>query len=87
MSEVAGRMSIQQGAKFLEKSQGGKGVLLGGVPGVKPANVMILGGGVVGTEAAKMAAGLGANVSLLDINLDRLRYLSEILPANVLLYT
>ena len=83
MSEVAGRMSVQQGAKFLEKPQGGKGILLGGVPGVKPANVMIIGGGVVGTEAAKMAAGLGANVSLLDISLDRLRYLSEILPANV----
>jgi len=83
MSEVAGRMSIQQGAKFLEKPQGGKGILMGGVPGVKPANVMIIGGGIVGTEAAKMAAGLGANVSLLDINLDRLRYLSEILPANV----
>lgn len=83
MSEVAGRMSIQQGTKFLEKPKGGKGILLGGVPGVKPANVMIIGGGVVGTEAAKMAAGLGANVNLLDINLDRLRYLSEVLPANV----
>ena len=83
MSEVAGRMSIQQGAKFLEKPQGGKGILMGGVPGVKPANVMIIGGGIVGTEAAKMAAGLGANVSLLDINLNRLRYLNEILPANV----
>jgi alanine dehydrogenase len=83
MSEVAGRMSVQQGAKFLEKPQGGKGILLGGVPGVKPANVMIIGGGIVGTEAAKMAAGLGANVSLLDINLNRLRYLNEILPANV----
>ena len=83
MSEVAGRMSVQQGAKFLEKPQGGKGILLGGVPGVKPANVMIIGGGIVGTEAAKMAAGLGANVSLLDINLNRLRYLSEILPVNV----
>jgi alanine dehydrogenase len=83
MSEVAGRMSVQQGAKFLEKPQGGKGILLGGVPGVKPANVMIIGGGIVGTEAAKMAAGIGANVSLLDINLNRLRYLNEILPANV----
>ena len=83
MSEVAGRMSIQQGAKFLEKPKGGKGILLGGVPGVHPANVMIIGAGVVGTEAAKMAAGLGANVSLLDINLNRLRYLSEVLPANV----
>ena len=83
MSEVAGRMSVQQGAKFLEKPKGGKGVLLGGVAGVKPANVMIIGGGVVGTEAAKMAAGLGAHVTLMDINLERLRYLSEILPANV----
>ena len=83
MSEVAGRMSIQQGAKFLEKPQGGKGILLGGVAGVKPANVMIIGGGVVGTEAAKMAAGLGAQVTLLDLNIERLRYLSEILPANV----
>ena len=83
MSEVAGRMSVQQGAKFLEKPKGGKGVLLGGVAGVKPANVMIIGGGVVGTEAAKMAAGLGAQVTLLDISLERLRYLSEILPANV----
>lgn len=83
MSEVAGRMSVQQGAKFLEKPKGGKGVLLGGVAGVKPANVMIIGGGVVGTEAAKMAAGLGAQVTLLDISLERLRYLNEILPANV----
>lgn len=83
MSEVAGRMSIQQGAKYLEKPQGGKGILLGGVPGVRPAKVMIIGAGVVGTEAAKMAAGLGAQVLLLDINLDRLRYLSEILPPNV----
>lgn len=83
MSEVAGRMSIQQGAKFLEKPKGGKGILLGGVAGVKPANVMIIGGGVVGTEAAKMAAGLGAQVTLLDLNIERLRYLSEILPANV----
>ena len=83
MSEVAGRMSIQQGAKYLEKPQEGKGILLGGVPGVPPAKVMILGGGVVGTEAAKMAAGLGADVTILDINMDRLRYLSEILPPNV----
>ena len=83
MSEVAGRMSVQQGAKFLEKPKGGKGILLGGVAGVRPANVMIIGGGIVGTEAAKMAAGLGAQVTLLDINLDRLRYLSEVLPANV----
>jgi len=83
MSEVAGRMSVQQGAKFLEKPKGGKGILLGGVAGVRPANVMIIGGGIVGTEAAKMAAGLGAQVTVLDINLDRLRYLSEVLPANV----
>lgn len=83
MSEVAGRMSIQQGAKYLEKPQEGKGILLGGVPGVPPAKVMILGGGVVGTEAAKMAAGLGADVTILDINMDRLRYLSEVLPPNV----
>lgn len=83
MSEVAGRMSIQQGAKFLEKPFGGKGKLLGGVAGVAPANVMIIGAGIVGTEAAKMAAGLGAQVKLLDISINRLRYLSEILPANV----
>ena len=83
MSEVAGRMAIQQGAKYLEKPQGGKGVLLGGVPGVKPANVLVLGGGVVGMHAALMAAGLGANVTIADISLPRLRYLSEIMPANV----
>ncbi|MDR2682901.1 MAG: alanine dehydrogenase [Dysgonamonadaceae bacterium] len=83
MSEVAGRMSIQQGAKYLEKPQGGKGILLGGVPGVKPANVLILGGGIVGTHAALMAAGLGAHVTIMDISLPRLRYLSEIMPANV----
>ena len=83
MSEVAGRMSIQQGAKFLEKTQGGKGILLGGVPGVKPANVLILGGGIAGTQAAYMAAGLGAHVTIMDISLTRLRYLSEIMPANV----
>ncbi len=83
MSEIAGRMSIQEGAKYLEKPSGGKGILLGGVPGVKPANVMILGGGIVGTHAAKMAAGLGAHVTILDINLDRLRYLSDVMPANV----
>jgi len=83
MSEVAGRMSIQNGAKFLEKPSGGIGILLGGVPGVKPAKVLILGGGVVGIQAAKMAAGLGANVILMDINLDRLRELEDILPANV----
>ncbi|MBN2765850.1 MAG: alanine dehydrogenase [Paludibacteraceae bacterium] len=83
MSEVAGRMSIQEGAKYLEKPKGGKGILLGGVPGVKPANVLVLGGGVVGTQAAFMAAGLGAHVTIMDISLPRLRYLSEIMPANV----
>ena len=83
MSEVAGRMSIQEGAKYLEKPMGGRGVLLGGVPGVKPGKVLILGGGIVGTEAAKMAAGLGADVTIMDISLKRLRYLSEILPFNV----
>ena len=83
MSEVAGRMSVQQGAKFLEKPQGGRGILLGGVPGVKPAKVLVIGGGIVGTQAAFMAAGLGANVTIMDISLPRLRYLSEIMPANV----
>jgi alanine dehydrogenase len=83
MSEVAGRMSIQEGAKYLEKPKGGKGILLGGVPGVRPANVLVLGGGVVGTQAALMAAGLGAHVVIADISLPRLRYLSEIMPANV----
>lgn len=83
MSEIAGRMSIQEGAKYLEKPMMGQGILLGGVPGVAPANVLVLGGGVVGTNAARMAAGLGANVTIMDINLDRLRYLDEILPANV----
>jgi len=83
MSEVAGRMSIQEGAKFLEKPSGGRGILLGGVPGVRPAKVMILGGGVVGTNAAKMAAGMGADVTILDVNLPRLRYLDDIMPANV----
>jgi len=83
MSEVAGRMSIQEGAKYLEKSMGGRGILLGGVPGVKPANVLVLGGGIVGTQAAKMAAGLGANVTIMDVSLNRLRQLSELLPANV----
>ena len=76
-------MSIQQGAKYLERPMGGEGVLLGGVPGVAPANVLILGGGVVGTCAARMAAGLGANVIIMDINLDRLRWLDEVMPANV----
>lgn len=83
MSEVAGRMSVQEGARFLERPQGGKGILLGGVPGVRPARVLILGGGTVGTNAAWMAAGLGAEVTIADINLDRLRYLSEIMPKNV----
>lgn len=83
MSEIAGRMAVQEGAKYLEKPFGGKGVLLGGVPGVRPGRVMILGGGVVGTQAAIMAAGLGAQVILLDINLYRLRKLDNILPANV----
>ncbi len=83
MSEVAGRMAIQQGAKYLEKPQKGKGVLLGGVPGVPPAKVLILGGGIVGTQAAKMAAGLGARVVIMDVSLQRLRYLSDIMPQNV----
>lgn len=82
MSEVAGRMAIQEGAKYLEKPMGGRGILLGGVAGVKPANVLILGGGIVGTQAAKMATGLGANVTIVDISLNRLRYLEDILPAN-----
>jgi alanine dehydrogenase len=83
MSEVAGRMAVQQGAKYLEKLYGGRGVLLGGVPGVAPAKVVILGGGVVGTNAAKMAAGLGAKTVILDLSLERLRYLSDVMPANV----
>lgn len=83
MSEVAGRMAVQQGAKYLEKPKKGRGVLLGGVPGVSPGSVLILGGGIVGTQAAKMAAGLGAHVTIMDINLTRLRQLSDIMPANV----
>ncbi len=83
MSEVAGRMSVQEGAKYLEKTYGGYGVLLGGVPGVPPAKVLVIGGGIVGTEAAKMAAGLGADVTIMDISLPRLRYLDDIMPANV----
>ncbi|MBK8880021.1 MAG: alanine dehydrogenase [Haliscomenobacter sp.] len=83
MSEVAGRMAIQEGAKFLEKTYKGRGVLLGGVPGVAPGKVLVLGGGVVGTQAAKMAAGLGAQVTLLDLSLNRLRYLADVMPANV----
>jgi len=83
MSEVAGKMSIQEGAKYLETPQMGRGILLGGVPGVAPANVVVLGAGVVGHNAAKVAAGLGANVTLMDINLDRLRYLDDVMAANV----
>ncbi len=83
MSEVAGRMSIQEGAKYLERPFEGRGILLGGVPGVLPAHVVILGGGVVGANAAKVAAGLGANVTIMDINLDRLRYLDDVMPKNV----
>jgi alanine dehydrogenase len=83
MSEIAGKMSIQEGAKYLEKPMMGRGILLGGVPGVAPANVVVLGAGIVGTHAARVAAGLGANVALMDINLDRLRYLSDVMPANV----
>jgi alanine dehydrogenase len=83
MSEVAGRMATQEGAKYLEKPLKGKGILLGGVPGVKPAKVLVLGGGIVGTQAAKMAAGLGSDVIIMDLSLDRLRYLDDIMPANV----
>ncbi len=83
MSEVAGRLSIQEGAKYLERPQQGRGVLLGGVPGVEPGEVLIIGGGVVGTNAAWMAAGMGAYVTVLDLDLERLRYLSEIMPPNV----
>jgi alanine dehydrogenase len=83
MSEVAGRMAIQEGAKYLEKPSMGRGVLLGGVPGVPPGRVLVLGGGIVGTQAAKMAAGLGAQVTIMDINLSRLRYLNDVMPANV----
>ena len=83
MSEVAGRMSIQEGAKYLERPLMGRGILLGGVPGVAPADVVVIGGGVVGTNAAKVAAGLGANVTIMDIDVDRLRYLDDVLPPNV----
>ncbi len=83
MSEVAGRMATQEGAVYLEKPNGGRGILLGGVPGVKPAKVLILGGGIVGTEAAKMAAGLGADVTVMDLSLTRLRYLDDVMPKNV----
>ena len=83
MSAIAGRLAVQEGAKYLEKIFGGRGVLLGGVPGVLPAKVVILGGGVVGINAAKMAAGMGAHVVILDLSLERLRYLSDVMPANV----
>ena len=83
MSEVAGRMSIQEGAKYLEKPLKGRGILLGGVPGVKPAKVLVLGAGIVGTHAAKIAAGMGADVTILDVNLNRLRYLDDVMPKNV----
>jgi len=83
MSEVAGRMSVQEGAKSLEKPFHGRGILLGGVPGVAPAEVVVLGGGIVGTNAAKVAAGLGASVAILDVNLDRMRYLDDTMPENV----
>jgi len=83
MSEVAGRMSVQEGAKYLERPQMGRGILLGGVPGVAPAHITILGGGVVGANAAKVAAGFGADICVLDINMNRLRYLDDVMPANV----
>lgn len=83
MSEVAGRMSVQEGAKYLEKPFGGRGVLMGGIPGVPPANVVILGGGIVGVNAAKIAAGMGANTTIMDINIPRLRYLDDVMPKNV----
>ena len=82
MSEVAGRMAIQAGAKILERHKGGSGILLGGVPGVKRAQVLVLGGGIVGTNAARMACGLGADVTIMDLDLDRLRYLDEVMPRN-----
>jgi alanine dehydrogenase len=83
MSEVAGRMAAQEGAKYLEKSTGGRGVLMGGIPGVPPANVIVLGGGVVGVNAAKIAAGMGANTTILDLSIPRLRYLDDVMPKNV----
>lgn len=83
MSEVAGRMAAQEGAKFLEKPTGGRGILLGGIPGVPPANVLVLGGGIVGVNAAKIAAGMGANTTIMDINMARLRYLDEVMDKNV----
>ncbi len=83
MSEVAGRMASQEGAKYLEKAQGGRGILLGGIPGVKPANVLVIGGGVVGVNAAKIAAGMGANTTIMDISMPRLRYLDDVMSKNV----
>lgn len=83
MSEVAGRMAVQEGAKYLEKVMGGRGILLGGVPGVEPAKVVILGGGIVGSNAAKVAAGMGADVTILDVNIDQMRYLDDVMPKNV----
>ena len=83
MSEVAGRMSTQEGAKYLEKPMGGRGILMGGIPGVPPAKVIILGGGIVGVNAAKIAAGMGAQVTILDINIPRLRYLDDVMPKNI----
>lgn len=83
MSEVAGRMSVQEGAKYLERPQQGRGILLGGVPGVAPAHITVIGGGVVGANAAKIAAGFQADVAILDVNMDRLRYLDDVMPPNV----
>ncbi|MEL0010479.1 MAG: alanine dehydrogenase [Bacteroidota bacterium] len=83
LSEVAGRMATQEGAKFLEKAMGGRGVLMGGIPGVPPANVLVLGGGIVGVNAAKIAAGMGANTTIMDINMPRLRYLDDVMPKNI----
>ncbi|MEL7834325.1 alanine dehydrogenase [Fodinibius sp. Rm-B-1B1-1] len=83
MSEVAGRMASQEGAKYLEKPEGGLGILLGGIPGVKPANVLVIGGGIVGVNAAKIAAGMGANTTIMDIDMSRLRYLDDIMPRNI----
>ena len=84
MSEVAGRMATQEGAKFLEKAMGGRGVLMGGIPGVPPANTLVLGGGIVGVNAAKIAAGMGSNTTILDINIPRLRYLDDVMPKNII---
>ncbi len=83
MSEVAGRMATQEGAKFLEKAMGGRGVLIGGIPGVPPANTLVLGAGIVGVNAAKIAAGMGSNTTIMDINIPRLRYLDDVMPKNI----